>query len=109
MLRLGLRSFTFLEFGRLQTLHSSNCVKVLAPSTAEFSNCEPVFVTYRVANQLKRRGMATAINKKQPLVLRLRPRAVSYLVFTSWAAKSDGVYSTSGGTMKFQRLAKGGR
>jgi hypothetical protein len=77
-------------------LDHSKCVKILAPATNEFAKCEPVFVTYQIANRLKRSGMATVINQR-PFVLRLRLHAVSYMHFQVWSPQSG---------MKFQLLPK---
>jgi hypothetical protein len=71
-------------------------VKILAPATNEFASCEPVFVSFQIANKLKRSGMATVINER-PFVLRLRLRAVSYMNFTPWSRRSG---------LKFQLLLK---
>jgi hypothetical protein len=68
-------------------VHPSKPVKVLAPATNEFASCEPVFVSFQIANKLKRSGMATVINER-PFVLRLRLHAVSYLNFTPWSQPS---------------------
>jgi hypothetical protein len=77
-------------------LHPSQCVKILAPETAEFARCEPVFVSFQLANKLKRSGMAIVVNER-PFVLRLRLHAVSYLNFTVWSSPSP---------LKFQLLQK---
>ena len=75
-------------------MHPSQCVKILAPATAEFASCAPIFVSFQLANKLKRDGMATVINER-PFVLRLRLHAVSYLNFTPWSQPSP---------LKFQLL-----
>jgi hypothetical protein len=94
-----------------------NCVKVLPPSTREFADCEPVFVSFQVANKLKRSGMAVVVSRSpNPLVLRLRLRAVSTLHFVPWSARGAGAdqprsgsYTTSGVAMKFKTLKPGSR
>jgi hypothetical protein len=77
-------------------LDQSKPVKVLPPATAEFASCEPILVSFQIANKLKRSGLATVINEK-PFVLRLRLHAVSYMNFTPWSSNSG---------LKFQLLLK---
>ena len=77
-----------------------NCVKIVPPSTAEFSGCRAVFVDFKTANRLKRAGMATVISGR-PFVLRLRPRAVSSLHFVPWS-KISSSFVTSGSAINIQ-------
>jgi hypothetical protein len=87
-------------------MDSHKSVKIYPPHGTHFARCEPQFCSYRVANLLKRKGLAVVVGER-PLTLRIHREAVANLFFTAWNSRSkDGTasFSTSGSSLKVGRL-----